>query len=102
MSTPGAPAPGWPAFPVPEWPALSDGELRGLLDEIANDKQRAEFARANDLDFAYGLPEVARFRCNFFVEEKGAAAVFRIIPEKIVPLAELNLPAAVNKVVELR
>ncbi|MDB4966172.1 MAG: twitching motility protein [Myxococcales bacterium] len=88
--------------PVPSWPELSDGELRAMMNEIASDKQRAEFAGTSDLDFAYGLPEVARFRCNFLVEEKGAAAVFRIIPEKIVPLAELNLPAAVAKLVDLR
>jgi twitching motility protein PilT len=88
--------------PVPDWPALSDGELRAMLDEIANEKQRAEYADKSDLDFAYGLHEVARFRCNYFVDERGAAAVFRIIPEKIVPLAELNLPPSVDKVVDLR
>jgi twitching motility protein PilT len=88
--------------PVPDWPALSDGELRAMLDEIANEKQRAEYSDKRDLDFAYGLEEVARFRCNYFVDERGAAAVFRIIPEKIVPLADLNLPPSVSKVVDLR
>jgi twitching motility protein PilT len=88
--------------PVPDWAPFDDAGLRKLLYEIASEKQKQEYERCGDLDFAYGLPEVARFRCNYFVEGGGAAAVFRIIPERIVPLAELKLPPAVESVAHLR
>ena len=88
--------------PVPGWNLLSDADLRALLREIASEKQWTEYEQSGDLDFAYGLPNVARFRCNYLVDENGAAAVFRIIPERIVPLAELKAPAAVETVAHLK
>ena len=51
----------------------------------------------SDLDFAYGIPGVARFRANYFVQENGAGAVFRIIPEEIQTLEELALPPAIRE-----
>jgi twitching motility protein PilT len=55
-----------------------------------------------DLDFAYGLEGLARFRSNFLRQENGCGAVFRLIPETIVPLAELNLPKAVESFAHLQ
>jgi twitching motility protein PilT len=86
---------------VEGWPSLSDDDLRHLMREIASEHQWERFENDNDLDFAYGLEGTARFRANFFVQEHGAGAVFRIIPEKILPLEELNLPAAVGKLAEV-
>src|SRR5262249_4177703 len=57
---------------VPDWAPFDDAGLRQLLYEIANPKQKQEYERTGDLDFAYGLQDVARFRCNFFVEGSGA------------------------------
>jgi twitching motility protein PilT len=87
---------------VDGWSVLSDSELRALMREIASDAQWSEFERASDLDFAYGLASVARFRANYFVQEHGAGAVFRIIPEKILTAKELALPPAIEKLAELR
>lgn len=87
---------------VAGWPQLSDAALRELLRPIASARQWEEFERAHDLDFAYGLEGVARFRANYFVQQNGAGAVFRIIPEKIVSAEDLKLPPAVQKLAELR
>ena len=80
---------------------LSEGELRELLEEITTDKAWAEFEATNDLDFAYGLEGVARFRANYFVQETGAAAVFRIIPEEIIPLEKLKVSPSIEGLAHL-
>jgi twitching motility protein PilT len=81
---------------IPNWDVLSDEALQELLAEIASEKQWKHFCDHHDLDFAYGLEGVGRFRANYLMQENGAGAVFRIIPEKIVPIAELKLPPAVE------
>jgi len=83
-------------------PQLTNEGLRKLLREIASEAQWRSYEQAHDLDFAYGLEGVARFRANFFVQEHGAGAVLRMIPEKIVPLEELRLPKAIEGLVDLR
>jgi len=80
---------------------LTDASLRALLREIASPDQWASFEAQNDLDFAYGVPGVARFRANYFVQENGAGAVFRVIPEEIQTLADLNLPEAIGRLAHL-
>ncbi|MCZ6785280.1 MAG: PilT/PilU family type 4a pilus ATPase [Proteobacteria bacterium] len=80
---------------------LSDDGLRGLMEELASERQWNEFVSSNDLDFAYGLEGVARFRANYFVQDNGAAAVFRIIPEEIIGLEQLNLPECIGELADL-
>jgi twitching motility protein PilT len=82
--------------PISDSP-YTDAMLRGLLRELTNDEQWATYEEQNDLDFAYGIPGVARFRANYFVQENGAGAVFRIIPEEIQTLADLRLPDAIGR-----
>ncbi|MBC7795220.1 MAG: PilT/PilU family type 4a pilus ATPase, partial [Clostridia bacterium] len=86
---------------VEAWPVLSDVDLRALLEEIASEKQWADYEATGDLDFAYGIEGFARFRCNFLRQQHGAAAVFRIIPDKIIPLEALKLPAAIGSFAHL-
>ena len=81
---------------------LTDDALRKLLREIASESQWQSYQESHDLDFAYGLEGVARFRANFFMQEHGSGAVLRMIPEKIVPLEELKLPKAIEGLVHLR
>jgi twitching motility protein PilT len=88
--------------PAAGWPVLSDDELRGLLRELALPRYWDEYVRTHDVDFAYGLEGVARFRTNFFEQENGCGAVFRTIPERVTPLEELQLPGAVAKLVHLQ
>ena len=87
--------------PVEDWAVLSDAELRVMLKEIASDEQWAHYEKNLDLDFAYALEGVARFRCNYLNQERGAGAVFRIIPEKIRSLEELKAPAVLQKLADL-
>ncbi len=86
---------------VEGWSPLSHEELMELIQPIAAESHWAEYVRTHDVDFAYGLEGVARFRANYFVQEHGAGAVFRIIPEKIVSLEQLALPAAIGKLADL-
>ncbi|HSK77378.1 MAG TPA: type IV pilus twitching motility protein PilT [Thermoanaerobaculia bacterium] len=88
--------------PVAGWPVLDNEALLDLLREIASEEDWAEYMEAGDLDFAYGLPGVARFRANFLRQENGCGAVFRIIPEKIIPLEDLNLPKAIESLAHLQ
>ena len=88
--------------PVEDWSVQSDEQILAMLKEIANDAQWDEYVEGGDLDFAYGLPGVARFRANYLRQQRGAAAVFRIIPEELIPIEKLNLPAAINELVHLQ
>jgi twitching motility protein PilT len=87
---------------IPGAGVQSDAALRELLRELAADYRWADFEATRDLDFAYGLEGVARFRANYFVQQNGVGAVFRIIPEKILSVDDLELPAAVHKLADLR
>ncbi len=87
---------------VESWAALSSEELEAMQREIVSEEQWKEYESSGDLDFAYGLEGVARFRANYLRHENGAGAVFRIIPEKILTVEELDLPEAVRKLADLR
>jgi twitching motility protein PilT len=87
---------------VSGWPVLTHEALLNLLREIASESQWEDYMGCGDLDFAYGLEGVARFRANYLRQENGCGAVFRIIPEKIVPLEQLNLPKAIEGLAHLQ
>lgn len=87
--------------PIPGEPVLTQESLGELLYEICDARQKEKFDRTGDLDFAYGLENVARFRCNFLKQKMGLGAVFRIIPEKIKTVTDLNLPKAIEKFAHL-
>ena len=80
---------------------IADEELRSLMREIVSDKNWAEYDAARDLDFAYAIEGVARYRGNYFAQETGAGAVFRIIPEEIIPLEKLKVSAAIEGLAHL-
>ncbi|MSM39701.1 MAG: PilT/PilU family type 4a pilus ATPase [Geobacter sp.] len=81
---------------------LTNDELKVILFEILNDKQREEFETRRDLDFAYSVPDLARFRGNMLMTHRGIAAVFRIIPTKILSADDLGLPEGVRKLTMLK
>ncbi len=87
---------------VEGWPTLTHEELSEILHQIVSEEQWTDFSGCGDLDFAYGLPGVARFRANYLRQENGVAAVFRIIPEKILTAEQLGLPEAVRKMADAR
>ncbi|WP_347988059.1 type IV pilus twitching motility protein PilT [Methylomonas sp. AM2-LC] len=73
-------------------PALSHKEVHALIYDIMNDKQRRDYEEFMETDFSFGLPGVARFRVNAYNQDRGAAAVFRTIPSKVLSLEELDAP----------
>ncbi len=75
--------------------ALSNQDCQALIFEILSEKQKKHFIEKWELDFAYSIEGLGRFRCNIFMQRKGLGAVFRVIPEKIKTAQELNLPPAI-------
>src|SRR4051794_734115 len=69
-----------------EAPALSVKMAQELMLEILNEKQRAQSLSDCDFDFSYGIGDVARFRCNYFVQRTGLSAAFRMIPTRIATM----------------
>ncbi|WP_026841387.1 type IV pilus twitching motility protein PilT [Citrifermentans bremense] len=82
--------------------SLAHEELKALLYEILTPKQRETFEEKHDLDFAYSVPGLARFRGNYMMQHRGIAAVFRIIPSKILSADELGLPEGIRNLTKLR
>lgn len=71
---------------------LTPGQVRALLEEIIPERNQQEFADRRDTDFSYEIKGMGRFRVNIFKDLKGKGAVFRFIPQKIMTLAQLDLP----------
>ena len=82
--------------PIGDWPRTNHDMLLSAFREIAPANKWREFLDTRDVDFAYSIPGLARFRANLFAQENGLAGVFRIIPEAITPLEALNLPGIVE------
>ncbi len=79
---------------------LSNQDIQGLIFEILTEKQQKAFIEKWELDFAYVVEGLGRFRCNIFMQRKGLGAVFRTIPEKIKTASELGLPASIIDMVD--
>lgn len=79
---------------------LSNQDVQALIFEILTEKQKKAFVEKWELDFAYVVEGLGRFRCNVFMQRKGLGAVFRTIPEKIKTAQELNLPASIIDLVD--
>ena len=73
-------------------PPLEHKTVHALVYDIMNDKQRKDFEEFLETDFSFELPDIARFRVNAFNHNRGAGAVFRTIPSKILTLEELGCP----------
>ena len=80
---------------------LSPEKMKALLTSIIPAKNQEEFANRRDTDFAYEIPNLARFRANIFMDRKGMGGVFRIIPTKILTAEQLGLSPAIMKLCDL-
>ena len=80
---------------------LDADSMTALLAPIMPAKNREEFVRRHDTDFAYEIPGLARFRSNAFMDRKGPGAVFRVIPSKILTAEDLNLSPHILKLCKL-
>ena len=79
-------------------PILEHKEVHSMVYDIMNDKQRKSYEEYWETDFSFEIPGVARFRVNAFNQNRGAAAVFRTIPSKILSLEDLNAPSIFKKI----
>jgi twitching motility protein PilT len=77
--------------PLPGRAVLTPADAERLLWPIAPERNRDEFKRRSDTDFAYEIAGVARYRCNFFRDRKGMGGVFRVIPTQIITAEEMGL-----------
>ena len=81
---------------------LSNQDVQALIFEVLTEKQKRTFIDRWELDFAYSLSGVARFRGNVFMQRKGLGAVFRVVPETIRTAQELALPQQIIDLVEVK
>ncbi len=72
-------------------PAMEHKEVHQLIYDIMNDKQRKDYEEFLETDFSFEVPGVARFRVNSFNQNRGAGAVFRTIPSKVLSMEDLGM-----------
>ena len=80
-----------------DMPPLANDDLKALVYEIAPEQKIKLFEETGDVDFGYEYPGFARYRANFFNQKSGIAAVFRLIPSKVLTADELGLPPVLKK-----
>ncbi len=73
-------------------PAMEHKEVHAMVYDIMNDGQRKHYEENKEIDFSFEVPNLARFRVNAFIQNRGAAAVMRTIPSKILSLEDLKAP----------
>jgi twitching motility protein PilT len=73
-------------------PAMTHVEVQAMLHTIMSDDLRNNYASHLEVDFSFEIPNLARFRVNAFHQQRGAAAVLRTIPSKVLTLQDLNAP----------
>jgi twitching motility protein PilT len=76
-----------------DYPELTPQDTREIVYSLLNDARRKRFENEQQLDFAYSIPGVARFRVNCFFQRGAISAAFRLVPAKIQSLDELGLPS---------
>jgi twitching motility protein PilT len=81
-------------------PDLTPEILKSLCYSVLTDAQKKKFEETWELDLAFGLRGVGRFRCNVFNQKGAVGAVYRLIPEKIRPLEELGLPPVLSELAD--
>jgi twitching motility protein PilT len=82
-------------------PPLEHRSVHELIYDIMNDKQRKDYEELLETDFSFEIPGVARFRVNAFNQKRGAAAVFRTIPSKVLTLDDLKAPEIFKRIVDV-
>ena len=83
-----------------EFPELSPADTKLLAYSVLTDVQKKRFEETLELDFSFGIRDIARFRCNMFNQKGAVAAVYRQIPERVRAFDELGLPPVIAKLAE--
>jgi twitching motility protein PilT len=83
-------------LPLKNGERLAPEEMSKLVSSTMNDMQKVQFKEKNELDFAYGVAGLGRFRVNVFQQRGTIGAVLRVIPIQIKPFEELHLPKVIE------
>ena len=81
-------------------PEMSSEEVGQMITSVMNDQQRKLYQQNMETDFAFELPNVARFRVNAFTSNRGPAAVFRTVPSTVLTLEDLKAPRIFQKIAD--
>lgn len=82
-------------------PSLEHGDVHRMVYDIMTDRQRKDYDEFWETDFSFEIPGLARFRVNAFNQDRGAGAVFRVIPDKIKTLEDLGCPSTFKDIVDV-
>ncbi len=82
-------------------PSMDHKQIHGLIYDIMNDSQRKNYEENLEVDFSFEIPELARFRVNAFVQNRGAGGVFRTIPTEILSLDQLGCPQVFRDMIDV-
>jgi len=89
-------------MPLVDVPRLSPEDTLAMAFSIMNNRQKQRFKDACEVDIAYGVSGLGRFRCNVFQQRGAVGMVFRVIPMTIRSVSELQLPPVIEKIAEER
>ncbi|MBI2993555.1 MAG: type IV pilus twitching motility protein PilT [Gammaproteobacteria bacterium] len=81
-------------------PPMDHKEVHDMVYDIMNDKQRKDYEEFLECDFSFEVPQLARFRVNAANQNRGAFAVFRTIPSKILSLEQLGAPKSFTEIAD--
>jgi len=84
-----------------EMPALTPDDTRVAIYDLLNDEQKKIFEERHDLDFAFEVPNLSRFRANVLIQRLGVGAVFRLVPSTVLSLEQLALPPVLQQLAQL-
>ena len=84
--------------PFPSGNRLTHEDTLKIAFSVMNATQREYFKKKNDIDLAYSVPGLGRFRCNIFIQRGTIGLVFRVIPMRIPTIEELFLPEIIKKI----
>jgi len=79
---------------------LTHEVLRGMLTALMDEAQLAQFMQGHEVDFAFAVPTLGRFRANAFMQQHGCAAVMRHIPSQIPTLSEMQAPQVLSDLLQ--
>ncbi|MDX8392849.1 MAG: type IV pilus twitching motility protein PilT [Mariprofundaceae bacterium] len=80
-------------------PPIDARTVQSMVYDIMNDDQRKHFEEILELDFSFALGDIARFRVNAYYQQRGMAAVFRVIPSEVLTLEQLKTPDIFKEIV---
>ena len=81
---------------------IADEDFTEMVKPITPEALWKSYQETGDLDFSYEIPGLSRYRVNLFRQQRGAGAVFRVIPSKIMTIEQLGLPEQVRRLAQFR